>query len=125
MSSVECLRTFVMERLTVAAEEIFQVFQQKLDGCEEELDYQRRLVESVWRPHIKLHRTAISSKRVPPYEPGSVQEGSLRFTHSEVTDASDVWRRDAELHRLQSFHSSNLCGRRKRIMTSIRIGATV
>ncbi|XP_029690264.1 uncharacterized protein isoform X2 [Takifugu rubripes] len=57
MSSVECLRTFVMERLTVAAEEIFRVFQQKLDGYEEELDYQRRLVESVWRPHIKLHRT--------------------------------------------------------------------
>ncbi|XP_056880108.1 uncharacterized protein LOC130520393 isoform X2 [Takifugu flavidus] len=109
MSSVECLRTFVMERLTVAAEEIFRVFQQKLDGCEEELDYQRRLVESVWRPQIKLHRT----------------DGSLRFTHSEVTDASDVWRRDAEIHRLQSFHSSNLCGRRKRMMTSIRIGATV
>ncbi|XP_056880099.1 zinc finger protein 836-like isoform X2 [Takifugu flavidus] len=63
MSSVECLRTFVMERLTVAAEEIFQVFQQKLDGCEEELDYQRRLVESVWRPHIKLHRTELSQQQ--------------------------------------------------------------
>ncbi|XP_056880291.1 uncharacterized protein LOC130520622 isoform X2 [Takifugu flavidus] len=109
MSSVQCLRTFVMERLTVAAEEIFRVFQLKLDGYEEELDYQRRLVESVWRPQLKLHRT----------------DGSLIFTHSDVTDASDVWRRDVELHRLQSFHSSNLCGRRKRIITSIRIGAAV
>ncbi|XP_056897207.1 zinc finger protein 354A-like isoform X2 [Takifugu flavidus] len=63
MSSVECLRTFVMERLTVAAEEIFRVFQQKLDGCEEELDYQRRLVESVWRPQIKLHRTELSQQQ--------------------------------------------------------------
>ncbi|XP_056897224.1 zinc finger protein 121-like isoform X2 [Takifugu flavidus] len=63
MSSVECLRTFVMERLTVAAEEIFRVFQQKLDGYEEELDYQRRLVESVWRPHIKLHRTELSQQQ--------------------------------------------------------------
>ncbi|XP_056880517.1 uncharacterized protein LOC130520807 [Takifugu flavidus] len=63
MSSVECLRTFVMERLTVAAEEIFRVFQQKLDGYEEELDYQRRLVESVWRPHIKLHRTEVSQQQ--------------------------------------------------------------
>ncbi|XP_029690293.1 zinc finger protein 3 homolog [Takifugu rubripes] len=63
MSSVECLRTFVMERLTVAAEEIFRVFQLKLDGCEEELDYQRRLVESVWRPHIKLHRTELSQQQ--------------------------------------------------------------
>ncbi|XP_029690277.1 zinc finger protein 879-like isoform X2 [Takifugu rubripes] len=63
MSSVECLRTFVMERLTVAAEEIFRVFQQKLDGCEEELDYQRRLVESVWKPQIKLHRTELSQQQ--------------------------------------------------------------
>ncbi|XP_029690287.1 zinc finger protein 568-like [Takifugu rubripes] len=63
MSSVECLRTFVVERLTVAAEEIFRVFQQKLDGCEEELDYQRRLVESVWRPQIKLHRTELSQQQ--------------------------------------------------------------
>ncbi|XP_056880290.1 zinc finger protein 121-like isoform X1 [Takifugu flavidus] len=63
MSSVQCLRTFVMERLTVAAEEIFRVFQLKLDGYEEELDYQRRLVESVWRPQLKLHRTELSQQQ--------------------------------------------------------------
>ena len=54
--SVECLRAFVTERLTVAAEEIFRVFQQKFDEYEDELNYQRRLVESVWRPQIKLHK---------------------------------------------------------------------
>lgn len=59
MSSVECLRMFVIERLTVAAEEIFRVFQQKIDGYEDEVEYQRRLVESVWRPKIKLHRTGM------------------------------------------------------------------
>ena len=56
MSSGDCLRTFIIERLTVAAEEIFRVIQLKFDRCEAELDYQRRLVESVWRPEIKLHR---------------------------------------------------------------------
>ena len=54
--SVDCLRTFIIERLTVAAEEIFAAFQQKIDGYEDEVNYQRRLVESVWRPQIKLHR---------------------------------------------------------------------
>ena len=56
MSSSDSLRTFIIERLTVAAEEIFRVIQQKIDGYEAELDYQRRLVESVWRPEIKLLR---------------------------------------------------------------------
>ena len=56
MSSGDCLRTFIAERLTVAAEEIFRVIQQKIDANEAELDYQRRLVKSVWRPEIKLHR---------------------------------------------------------------------
>ena len=54
--SVECLKAFVMERLTVAAEEIVRVFQQKIDEYEDEVNYQRRMVESVWRPRIKLHR---------------------------------------------------------------------
>ena len=56
MSSSDSLRTFIIERLNVAAEEIFRLIQQKIDGYEAELDYQRRLVESVWRPEIKLLR---------------------------------------------------------------------
>ncbi|XP_056880579.1 zinc finger protein 583-like [Takifugu flavidus] len=83
MSSVECLRTFVMERLTVAAEEIFRVFQQKLDGCEEELDYQRRLVESVWRPQIKLHRTELSQQQ-PLWK-----EEEDNYQHQDRSDSLD------------------------------------
>lgn len=54
--SVESLRTFAFERLTVAAEDIFRAFRQKMDGYDDEVNYRRRLVESVWRPAIKLHR---------------------------------------------------------------------
>ena len=55
MSSSDCLRMFIIERL-IAAKEIFRAIQQKIDANEAELDYQRRLVKSVWRPEIKLHR---------------------------------------------------------------------
>lgn len=54
--SVECFRAFVFERLRVAAEEIFQAFQQKIAEHEAEMNSQRRLVESFWGPVIKLHR---------------------------------------------------------------------
>ncbi len=56
MSSVDCLREFVIERLTAAAEEIFGVFQKTIVDYEEEIDRQRRLLDIVWKPEIKLHR---------------------------------------------------------------------
>merc|ERR1711976_327233 len=55
MSSVESLREFVNERLTAAAEEIFRVFKQTIVEYEEEIDRQRRLLDIVWKPEIKLH----------------------------------------------------------------------
>ena len=57
MSSVQCLRDFVNERLTAAAEDIFRVFEQTIVEYEEEIDRQRRLLDIVWKPEIKLHRT--------------------------------------------------------------------
>ncbi|XP_042343949.1 zinc finger protein 836-like [Plectropomus leopardus] len=56
MSSVEYLREFVNERLTVAAEEIFGVFKQTIFEYEEEINRQRRLLEVIWKPEIKIHR---------------------------------------------------------------------
>ncbi len=56
MSSVDCLREFVKERLTAAVEEIFGVFQKTIVDYEEEIDRQRRLLDIVWKPEIKLHR---------------------------------------------------------------------
>ncbi len=59
MSSVECLREFVNERLTAAAEEIFGVFKQAIVKYEEEIDRQRRLLDIVWKPEIRLNRIGL------------------------------------------------------------------
>ena len=56
MSSVQYLREFISERLTAAAEEIFTVFEKTIVQYEEEVDRQRRLLETVLKPEIKLHR---------------------------------------------------------------------
>ncbi|XP_062260596.1 zinc finger protein OZF-like [Platichthys flesus] len=64
MSSVQCLRDFVHERLTAAAEEIFRVFEQTVLEYEEEIDRQRRLLDIAWKPEIKLHRTEFPRKHV-------------------------------------------------------------
>ncbi|XP_044052186.1 uncharacterized protein LOC122876215, partial [Siniperca chuatsi] len=64
MSSVECLREFVNERLTAAAEEIFRVLKKTIFEYEEEIDRQRRLLDSFWKPEIKLHRIELPQQHV-------------------------------------------------------------
>ncbi|XP_041642756.1 zinc finger protein 454-like [Cheilinus undulatus] len=59
MSSVNCLKSFVNERLTVAAEEIFGVFEKTLLVYQEEIVRQRRLLDIVLKPDIKLQKTDI------------------------------------------------------------------
>ncbi|XP_074495273.1 uncharacterized protein LOC141769769 [Sebastes fasciatus] len=64
MSSVEYLREFVNERLTVAAEEIFRVFEKTIVEYEEEIDRQRKLLDIVWKPEINLHRIELPQQHV-------------------------------------------------------------
>ncbi|XP_044233296.1 zinc finger protein 2 homolog isoform X6 [Thunnus albacares] len=64
MSSVECLRELINERLTAAAEEIFVVFQKTIVEYEDEIDRQRRLLDIVWKPEIKLHRIELLQQHV-------------------------------------------------------------
>ncbi|XP_028987826.1 gastrula zinc finger protein XlCGF8.2DB-like [Betta splendens] len=59
MSSVQHLKEFISQRLTAAAVEIFGAFEQTIVEYEEELDRQRRLLDAVLRPEIKLHRIEI------------------------------------------------------------------
>lgn len=59
MSSAECLRDLINERLTAAAEEIFRAFLQTVSQYEEQIDRQRRLLEVVLKPQVKLHRTGL------------------------------------------------------------------
>ncbi|KAL7404487.1 hypothetical protein ABVT39_015516 [Epinephelus coioides] len=64
MSSVESLREFVNQRLTAAAEEILGVFVRTIVEYEEEIDRQRRLLDIVLKPEIKLHRTELPQQHV-------------------------------------------------------------
>ncbi|XP_071348923.1 zinc finger protein 239-like isoform X3 [Trachinotus anak] len=64
MSSVQCLREFVNQRLTAAAEEIFGVFEKTIVEYEAELGRQRRLLDIVWKPEVKLHRTELPQQHV-------------------------------------------------------------
>ncbi|XP_074480728.1 uncharacterized protein LOC141761292 [Sebastes fasciatus] len=64
MSSVESLREFVNERLTAAAEEIFRVLEKTIVEQEEEIDRQRRLLDIVLKPEIKLHRRELPQQHV-------------------------------------------------------------
>lgn len=56
MSSVQRLRVFVNERLTAAAEEIFRVFEQTVVEYEKEISRQRKLLDVLLKPDIKLQR---------------------------------------------------------------------
>uniref|UniRef100_A0A1A8V0F6 C2H2-type domain-containing protein n=5 Tax=Nothobranchius furzeri TaxID=105023 RepID=A0A1A8V0F6_NOTFU len=59
MSSVQCVRQFVNERLAAAAEEIVHVFEQTIADYEKEITRQRRLLAIVWKPQVKLQRAEI------------------------------------------------------------------
>ncbi|XP_073321841.1 uncharacterized protein [Pagrus major] len=64
MSSIVCFREFVNERLTAAAEEIFGVFIKTIVEYEEEIDRQRRLLDIIWKPEIKLQRIVLPQQHV-------------------------------------------------------------
>ncbi|KAM4576609.1 uncharacterized protein PAE49_006643 [Odontesthes bonariensis] len=59
MSSVKCLKQFVNERLTAAADEIVKVFERTIVDYENEINRQRKLLTIIWEPQVKLHRTEL------------------------------------------------------------------
>ncbi|XP_041672129.1 putative GATA zinc finger domain-containing protein 25 [Cheilinus undulatus] len=64
MFSVERFRGFVNERLTAAAEEIWEVFSTAVVEYEAEINRQRRMLDIVWKPHIHLHRIDVPQQHV-------------------------------------------------------------
>uniref|UniRef100_A0A8D3EFP8 C2H2-type domain-containing protein n=1 Tax=Scophthalmus maximus TaxID=52904 RepID=A0A8D3EFP8_SCOMX len=65
MSPAQCLRElFVNKQLTAAAEQIFIFFEKTLVEYEEEIDRQRRLLDIIFKPDIKLHRTELPQRHV-------------------------------------------------------------
>lgn len=59
MSAVENLRKLINERLSAAAEEILGFCEQTIVVCEEEVVRQRKLLDILLKPEIKLHRTGV------------------------------------------------------------------
>lgn len=59
MSSLEFLRQFLSERLAAAAEEIFGVVSQTIVEYEEEINRQRKQLDLIWKPQIKLRRIGL------------------------------------------------------------------
>ncbi|XP_045906593.1 gastrula zinc finger protein XlCGF57.1-like isoform X2 [Micropterus dolomieu] len=71
MSKVQTLRAFVQQRLSAAAEEIFELFERTIAEYEEELCGQRKLLDAVFKPEVRLHRAdvqlvLVSQEEVPP-----------------------------------------------------------
>ncbi|XP_033973923.1 zinc finger protein 699-like [Trematomus bernacchii] len=64
MAAVEKLRSVINERLAAAADEILEVFAQALSAYEEEICRQRRLLDTVLKPQIKLHKTELPQQHV-------------------------------------------------------------
>lgn len=77
MSAVDDLRQFVSDRLTAAAEEIFQVFHKTIIQYEEEIGRQRRLLDITWKPELKLDRLGERARPAVPMAPS--RGGSLFF----------------------------------------------
>ncbi|XP_041801568.1 uncharacterized protein LOC121612620 isoform X2 [Chelmon rostratus] len=59
MSKVQTLKAFVNQRLTAAAEEIFERFERTIAEYEEELCRQRKLLDANLNPDVRLHRADI------------------------------------------------------------------
>ncbi|XP_049923427.1 gastrula zinc finger protein XlCGF57.1-like [Epinephelus moara] len=78
MSKVQMLRSLVKQRLTAAAEEIFGLFERTIAEYEEELcrskeenERQRKLMDAVFNPQLRLHRAdvqqlSVVKEEVPP-----------------------------------------------------------
>ncbi|XP_035520252.1 zinc finger protein 250-like [Morone saxatilis] len=81
MSKVEMLRTVVSQRLMAAAEEIFGVFERTIVEYEEELflskrenERQRRLLDNILNPEVRLHRAVLSADLQQDPEPLHIKE---------------------------------------------------
>ena len=66
MSKVQMLRAFVNQRLTAAAEEIFELFERTIAEYEEELcrskkenERQQKRLDAVFNPQLRLHRAGL------------------------------------------------------------------
>ncbi|XP_024908228.1 putative zinc finger protein 286B [Cynoglossus semilaevis] len=68
MTSEESLKEFVKQRLTAAAQQIFSIFQQNLDQCQDEMQRQRQLLDVILKPERRPNGAEL------PHKSGFVEE---------------------------------------------------
>ncbi|XP_073319157.1 uncharacterized protein [Pagrus major] len=98
MSKVQTLRVFVKQRLTAAAEEIFELFERTIAEYEEELGRQRKLLDAVFKPQVQLHRADVqqllqSEEEVPPEQ----QEWSSTLDQEDPPELPHIKEEQEEL----------------------------
>ncbi|XP_073319151.1 uncharacterized protein [Pagrus major] len=98
MSKVQTLRVFVKQRLTAAAEEIFELFERTIAEYEEELGRQRKLLDAVFKPQVQLHRADVqqlleSEEEVPPEQ----QERSSSLDQEDPPELPHIKEEQEEL----------------------------
>ncbi|XP_054476802.1 zinc finger protein 3-like [Anoplopoma fimbria] len=91
MSLVPYLRDFVNERLTAAAEEILGVFERTIVEYEEEIQRQRRLLDIVLKPELKLHRIEIPLQHVFKEEEDLTHQQVCVQERNSSLDQEDEW----------------------------------
>lgn len=57
--SADCFREFLNERLAAAAEEIFRAFRRTVVEYEDEIERQRRMLETFCKAEIRLRRIGV------------------------------------------------------------------
>ncbi|XP_073319147.1 uncharacterized protein [Pagrus major] len=98
MSKVQTLRVFVKQRLTAAAEEIFELFERTIAEYEEELGRHRKLLDAVFKPQVQLHRADVqqllgSEEEVPPEQ----QDWSSSLDQEDPPELLDIKEEQEEL----------------------------
>ncbi|XP_078020599.1 uncharacterized protein LOC144459804 [Epinephelus lanceolatus] len=104
MSKVQMLRALVKQRLTAAAEEIFGLFERTIAEYEEELcrskeenERQRKLLEAVLNPQLRLHRADVQQLSVVKEEVPPEQQKSNSSVDQEDPEPTHIKEEQEEL----------------------------
>ncbi|KAF7652783.1 hypothetical protein LDENG_00092490 [Lucifuga dentata] len=109
MSRLQSLKVFVNQRLNAAAQEIFGQFERTITEYEEELERQRKLLDMIIKPKLKLQKQASPSDvqqllvqqewrpsldQVEPESSFTHQEDREKHTRERATGKDERSRRD-------------------------------
>ncbi|XP_073319153.1 uncharacterized protein [Pagrus major] len=98
MSKVQTLRVFVKQRLTAAAEEIFELFERTIAEYEEELGRHRKLLDAVFKPQVQLHRADTQQLQESEEEdPPEQQERSSSLDQEDPPELPHIKEEQEEL----------------------------